>query len=77
MKLVTARLLVGRRVVAFDLRPFDDVDVAGHKVKTVYSPVITLDDGAKIMFTVEEIDSGDGYGVRPDYYPAESCDVES
>lgn len=69
MTLATARLLVGRKIVAVDLQPFDDCDVTGKKIKTSYEPRITLDNGAVLTFTVDEIDCGDGYGVYPNYHP--------
>lgn len=69
MTLATARLLVGRTIVAVDLQPFDDCDSAGRKVKTCYDPRLVLDNGARVTFMVDEIDCGDGYGVRPLYHP--------
>lgn len=68
MTLATARLLVGRKIVAVDLQPFDDLDSAGKKIKTSYEPRITLDNGAVLSFVVDEIDCGDGYGVVPMYH---------
>jgi len=63
MKIATARLLIGRKIVAFDLRPFDD-----GRNGTAHSPIFTLDNGATITFTTEETDIGD-YGVFPRYFP--------
>ena len=67
--LATARLLVGRAIVAVDLEPFDDCNAAGRKVQTCYRPRITLDNGAIVTFFVQETDPGDCYGVRPTYHP--------
>jgi hypothetical protein len=67
--LATARLLVGRKIVAVDLQPFDDCDSSGRKIKTSYEPRFILDNGARLTFSVDEIDCGDGYGVRPNYHP--------
>lgn len=68
MKIANARLLlVGRTITDFDLRPSADPN------GTCHDPVITPDNGARVTFTVEETDSGDGYGVRPDYHPPDSA----
>lgn len=66
--LATARLLVGRKIVAVNLRPFRDETVDGKLIKVSYEPVFTLDNGARVTFIVDEIDCGDGYGVRPQYH---------
>jgi hypothetical protein len=34
-----------------------------------HDPIFVLDNGARVTFTVQEIDSGDGYGVHPNYHP--------
>lgn len=65
MTRATARLLVGRRIVAFDLRPFDGGPGRG----THYDPVLTLDNGAKLAFSATETDVGE-YGIDPSYHPA-------
>lgn len=78
MTLATAHLLVGRTIVAADLRPFSD----GRGGKA-YRPVLTLDNGATVEFTVQETDAHgdlDGLpfhdpsdpGVRPEYTPGKS-----
>lgn len=72
MTLATARLLVGRTIVAFDARPFDDVSERGKKIKTCYDPIFTLDSGARVTFMVDETNSGDVYGVKPLYHPKRS-----
>lgn len=61
MTLAIPRLLAGRTIVAVDLRPFPD----GRGSKA-YRPVLTLDNGATLSFTVQETESQE-YGVRPDY----------
>jgi hypothetical protein len=68
MKLATARLLVGRRIVAFDRRAF--TDGSGKQCATHHDPIFTLDNGARITFSVTETDSGSCYGVEPNYHPA-------
>lgn len=65
--LATPRLLVGRTIAAVELNPFEDVMVSGLRLGTRYDPVIVLDNGARVRFVVEEIDSGACYGVRPCY----------
>lgn len=62
MKTADKRLLVGRKIVGFDLHPFDD-----GKGGKAYAPVITLDNGAAIAFDVDETEVG-AYGVRPLYF---------
>lgn len=68
MTLATARLLVGRTIVAVDLHPWDDETTAGRKLQTCYAPVFTLDNGAKVWFTVQETDNGSTYGIYPTYH---------
>ena len=63
MTLATARLLVGRTIVGFECEPWRDAN-GPH-----YSPCIILDNGARVMFSVTETDSGDCYGISPNYYP--------
>lgn len=62
MTLATAKLLVGRTIVAVDLRPWKD------EAGTHHNPRFVLDNGAVLLFVVEETDSGDGYGVFPAYH---------
>ncbi len=71
MTLATARLLVGRTIVAVDLRPFDGG--SPQEIRNCHDPVITLDNGAQLTFSVQETDSGDGYGVRPNYHPKQKA----
>ncbi len=69
--LATARLLVGRKIVAVDLRPEDDCSVDGKKLGVYYQPIFTLDNGARVTFLVQEIDCGAEYGVMPRYHKKE------
>lgn len=59
----SARLLVGRMIVTYDARPFPD-----RQGRTAHRPVITLDNGARLIFVTEETDTGD-YGVCAVYVP--------
>ncbi len=67
MTRATARLLVGRRIVGFELRTFSDGD--GVLEATHHDPIILLDNGARVTFMVTETDSGDAYGIDPQYHP--------
>lgn len=63
MTLATARLLVGRKIVSFELNSWKDPS------GTHYNPIIKLDNGAWISFSVTETDMGAEYGVEPSYHP--------
>jgi hypothetical protein len=67
MTLATARLLVGRTIVAVDLRPFS-AEIAGEPGVMAHDPILTLDNGARITFLTEETECG-SYGVKPLYHP--------
>jgi hypothetical protein len=54
----TVRHLLGRTIVAVDMRPFPDGQGG-----TAHSPVLTLDNGRRVFFVTEEIDSGGAYGT--------------
>lgn len=56
-----AKRLVGRTIVAVDL----DADWAGegHSRVLMHDPTITLDDGSRLRFVVEEAPDGGEYGV--------------
>ena len=56
----SSRLLVGRKIVAFRLNPFPD-----GRGGMSCNPTITLDNGARLCFLVEETESD--YGIRPIY----------
>lgn len=56
-RMVSAREIVGKRIVAFDPGPFDD-----GRGQTAHNPRIVLDDGSVLFVTVKETDTGD-YGV--------------
>ena len=49
--------LVGRRIVAVDLRPFND-----GRGGTTTAPLLKLDDGTSIWFSVHETET-DSYGI--------------
>lgn len=57
-RMPSARELIGRKIVGFDANPFDD----GRGSKA-HDPHIWLDDGSRLRFVVEELDSGGDYGV--------------
>jgi hypothetical protein len=59
MSMVSARRLIGRRIVGFEPNPTPD----GPRRSVVHSPVIVLDDGSRLTFVVEETDEGGDYGV--------------
>lgn len=63
MRNATAKLLVGRRIVGFRHNPWSD-----GRGGTAHNPVIELDNGAVLTFTVEETDCGE-YGVCCSYTP--------
>lgn len=50
--------LVGLTIVAANLRPFD-----GGRSSPAFNPVLTLSDGSKITFLVQETEVGE-YGVE-------------
>lgn len=81
MPLAIPRLLVGRTIVAVDLRSFSD----GRGGKA-YRPIFTLDNGATVTFEVQETDAHgelDGLpsheagdpGVRPEYRAGTAAQV--
>lgn len=67
MTSASAKLLVGRRITAYDARRF----LRGRGRQVAHDPIIIIDDGAFLSFTVEETDSGE-HGVRVNYHPRES-----
>lgn len=66
MTRATARLLVGRTIVAYDAKPFNGGRRAHRSVH--YDPIITLDNGATVAFSGTETEIGDT-GVDVTYYP--------
>lgn len=56
-RMVSARELVGRRIVAF--RPGTHVEDG----KVMHEPAIDLDDGTTLVFMAEEHPQGEEYGV--------------
>jgi hypothetical protein len=63
MRPASARLLVGRRIVGYDPRPFDD-----GRGGVAHNPAIVLDNGAQLTFTTEETEVSE-YGVSCNYHP--------
>ena len=62
--LATKRRLVGRKIVDVRLRRF----AAGGGRGWTYDPVLVLDNGATVTFTVDELESASDYGITPNYY---------
>lgn len=63
------RLLVGRTITGFDTRKFRadrHGTVRAGTAMWAHNPIITLDNGATLTFSVEETEHGD-YGVRVFY----------
>lgn len=56
-RMVSARQLIGRKIVGFDPCPFDD-----GRGGRAHEPTIYLDDGSRLKFVTEETDIGE-YGV--------------
>jgi len=61
---INPKWLIGRTIVAVDMRPFD----SRMDNKTAYDPLITLDNGAQLTFTTQETDTGE-YGTAISYHP--------
>jgi hypothetical protein len=70
MKIANARLLVGRKIVGFELQGARDKS----RGVMLYAPVITLDNGARVSFTVQE--GEDDYGIDPTYWPKKKARVK-
>lgn len=62
MNMVSAREIVGKRIVAFDPGAAKVGYAGGTKV--MHGPTITLDDGSRLIFHVEEHPEGCDYGVK-------------
>lgn len=58
------RWIIGRKIVEVDMHPF--ATGLHQPMGTTYAPVFTLDNGARIKFSVDETEVGE-YGVRPVY----------
>lgn len=58
---INPKHLIGRRIVAVDMRPFK-TGPRGHE-RTCHDPCVTLDDGSVLTFAVEETEEGASYGV--------------
>jgi hypothetical protein len=63
--LATKQRLVGRRIVDVKLNRFS----AGGGRGWTYNPVLVLDNGAVVSFSVDEIESAAGYGITPTLTP--------
>ena len=65
MKYTRKQQLIGRRIVAVDWRPFDTGRplIAGAGARMTHNPILYLDNGTALQFTVEETEVGE-YGVR-------------
>ncbi len=57
VRMVSAREIVGRRIVAFDPGTTRQADGPGYR--TIHYPSITLDDGSRLFFCAEELPSAD------------------
>lgn len=64
MATLQPRWVVGKRVVAVDMRPFGD-----GKGGTTYDPVLRFEGGSSLAFVVAETE-GSEYGVDPVCVPA-------
>lgn len=72
MTSASAKLLVGRRITGYDGRRFQGRrSVRGRGRQVACDPIIILDNGSFLSFTVEETDSGE-YGVCINYHPRKS-----
>lgn len=68
MKAATRRQLIGRTIVNVEMRPFPKGD---GRTGVTYDPVLTLDNGRRLYFKVEETENGiQIYGIRPFLTPA-------
>ena len=58
-----AARLIGLTIVAIDLRPFDaNMDSSTDRPRA-FNPILTLSDGSRVTFLVQETEVGD-YGVE-------------
>ncbi len=65
--IATKRRIVGRRIVDVQLHRFSRG--GKRRPRWTYLPVFVLDNGARISFVVDEIESASGYGITPSYHP--------
>lgn len=65
--IATKRRLVGRCIVDIELNRFSRG--GSRRPRWTYRPVLVLDNGARVAFTADEIESGSDYGVTPTFYP--------
>ena len=66
MKAPDPRWLIGRTIVAYDNGTNESVLTSG--ARPSHNPVLTLDNGARLSFIVEELLDGDDYGIFPLYH---------
>jgi hypothetical protein len=59
-RMVSAREIVGKRIVSFDPGSVSDELSSGG---TAHHPTIWLDDGSRLWFLAEELKHADGYGI--------------
>lgn len=72
MTTASARLLVDRHITGYDAWRFQGRrSIRGRGRQVAHDPVIFLDNGASLSFTVEETDGGE-YGVCINYHPRRS-----
>ena len=69
MRMVSARELVGRRIIAFEPLPFKSGE--SHDNRLAHRPIVYLDDGSCLTFTTEEVegDYGTFIGRHPHCAP--------
>lgn len=67
MRAPDPRWLVGRTIVGYT-NGTDDENVT-NAGEASHDPTIILDNGARLTFIAEELESGDGYGIFPMYLP--------
>ena len=60
-----AKRLIGRTIVAVDLRSHWESRDSGKQRTLMHDPVLTLDDRSQVSFAVEEHPEGAGYGIKP------------
>jgi len=61
--MVSAREIVGKRITAFDPRPYRAGSETGKSRLIMHDPIITLDDGSILVFHTEEHPDGGEYGA--------------
>lgn len=54
--------IIGRKIVAVDMNPFEAAPETPSANRTVFDPVFTLDNGARVKFLTTETEVGE-YGI--------------